>query len=184
MTVLKDDGLYRHLRFKKAGTSFYWFDIVTWPQNLMIRGDMGSFAFSRIEDMFEFFRDSGQDINPGYWSEKLTAPDPRDAQSYSEDKFRICVKQAYDDYVEARGQDDPDVWQRIELEILDSEDCCDESAARDLMLHFDRQVGRYDCSPGFFGDAWEWDLRDWKYQFLWCCYAIQHAISSYDKRVT
>lgn len=31
MTVLRDEGLYRHLRFQKPGTSCYYFDLVTWP---------------------------------------------------------------------------------------------------------------------------------------------------------
>jgi len=58
MTVLHEDGLYRHLRFRKpaGGYSEYWFDLVTWPGVLVIRGDMETFAFSRTEDMLAFFR--------------------------------------------------------------------------------------------------------------------------------
>src|SRR5580692_6155935 len=81
MTVLHDDGLYRHLRFmqvitdeltgKQSRSSFYWFDLVTWPGNLVINGDMETFAFARSDDMFGFFR--GDRINPGYWAEKVRA---------------------------------------------------------------------------------------------------------------
>jgi hypothetical protein len=70
MTILHNDGLYRHLRFKKPGTRFYWFDLITWPGYLTIAGDMGTFTFERTEDMLTFFRGAG-DINPQYWSEKI-----------------------------------------------------------------------------------------------------------------
>ena len=42
MTILRDDGLYRHLRFKRPNTSSYYFDIITWPGYLAITGDMGA----------------------------------------------------------------------------------------------------------------------------------------------
>ena len=48
LTVLHDEGLYRHLRFQKPGTGFYWFDLITWPGNLAFKGDMGGFMFARI----------------------------------------------------------------------------------------------------------------------------------------
>jgi hypothetical protein len=38
--VLHDDGLYRHLRFARPDRSASWFDIVTWPGSLAVRGDM------------------------------------------------------------------------------------------------------------------------------------------------
>ena len=31
LTVRRDDGLYRHLRFQKPGTWIYGFDLITWP---------------------------------------------------------------------------------------------------------------------------------------------------------
>ena len=79
MTVLHDDGLYRHLRFTemhlcndaewRTTNGFYWFDLITWPGSLTINGDCGTYTFSRITDMFEFFR--GYGINPQYWAEKV-----------------------------------------------------------------------------------------------------------------
>jgi hypothetical protein len=31
-----------------------------------------------------------------------------------------------------------------------------------------------------FSDVWEWDLREWTHQFLWCCSAIPWAVAQYD----
>ena len=40
MSIERDDGLYRHLRFKSSGTNTYYFDLVTWPGYLTVTGDM------------------------------------------------------------------------------------------------------------------------------------------------
>jgi hypothetical protein len=58
MKVLLDNGLYRHLRFAATGQYSWnqWFEIITWPGKLAYSGDMGTYVFERIEDMFEFFR--------------------------------------------------------------------------------------------------------------------------------
>lgn len=78
LTVLHDEGLYRHLLFKKPGSSFYWFEVVTWPGTLTITGDMGTFTFRRDDDMIAFFRSNPDRklgnqyrINSHYWAEKV-----------------------------------------------------------------------------------------------------------------
>lgn len=106
LTVLRDDGLYRHLRCAPPGHSTWWFEIVTWPGSLAIRGDMGgAYLFSRTTDMFEFFRGhrgnlTGYPINPSYWAEKL--PDSgRSVRVYSEGVFRARLDEALTDYDKA-----------------------------------------------------------------------------------
>lgn len=92
MTVLRDDGLYRHLRFVNPDSGLYWFELVTWPGRLAFNGDMDGFTFARVDDMFTFFRSGSQyGINPGYWAEKVTDGRERCA-AFSEDKFRIQVE--------------------------------------------------------------------------------------------
>ena len=66
-----DVGIHRHLRFIQPATNNMWFDIVTWPGSLTIHGDMGTWSFSRLPDMFNFFR--GNRINASSWSEKITS---------------------------------------------------------------------------------------------------------------
>lgn len=104
MTVLRDDGLYRHLRFgNERGVGEYWFELVTWPGALTISGDMGGYTFRRVEDMFTFFRGSRHysGINPGYWSEKLDGGRVV-AKEYDEDHFARLVaedlKEAEEDF--------------------------------------------------------------------------------------
>ena len=74
LSVIRDDGVYRHLRMQQPETSCYYYDIITWPGYLTVTGDMGTWTFSRSYDMFRFFGGAfEQGINTYYWSEKLEA---------------------------------------------------------------------------------------------------------------
>jgi hypothetical protein len=85
MTILLDEGLYRHVRFRRPDELGYWFDLVTWPGYLAINGDLISgYTFARIEDMFNFF--AGDHINPMYWAEKITCP-KTETRVYDPDRF-------------------------------------------------------------------------------------------------
>src|ERR1022692_1751902 len=114
MKTIRDDGLYRHLVFAKPGSYCMHFEVVTFPGYLCYVGDMGSFVFSRIEDMFEFFR--GKSINPDYWSEKLLATDRGDGHTeWSADKFRSVIEY----YLTERGEPaSQDIREAVEEEIL------------------------------------------------------------------
>lgn len=170
MNVRHDDGLYRHLVFKQPGSSFYWYELITWPGHLTIQGDMGCYVFARVDDMFEFFE--GPYINAGYWGEKLQAHSGY--RQYSEHITRKLVVEDFDDRKD--GFDDAHaIWSAIEDEILAEDVVPFEDLVRDALTNF-----RY---SGFeFFDVWEWDLRDYTVQFLWCCHAIQQGIKQYRSR--
>lgn len=185
MTVIHDDGVYRHLRFRRKESSVYWFDLITWPGTLCIDGDMGTFVFRRLEDMFEFFRTdreyltrSGNQlvINPSYWSEKLQAPKSRAVEEFSAEAFREHVKEAFDAYVIGV---EPDVQQQL-WDELESEVIC---------IADDGEIRAYDAARDFFSfvaedfnmnDCWEWSCREYTCDFIWCCYAIAWGIKTYD----
>jgi hypothetical protein len=184
MYVARDDGLYRHLQFRdsrlcndaewRVNTGFYWFDLITWPGVLTITGDMDTFVFSRVTDMFEFFRACGHrgGINPGYWSEKLRAPDPRAAKAYDQDRVREYVIADLAAAVQFGGVP-RGTGRAIREQIFDHEDITWEEGAHMLLRDFKHE--------GFqFHDTWEWDLRGYSQQFLWCCHAIQWGIRQYD----
>src|SRR5687768_13622067 len=119
MTVLHDDGLYRHLRFQPLQHGFYWFDLITVPYGLIFRGDGESYVFAidATEDMFVLFRKSSykRSINPGYWSEKLRSS--RDAATaYSEKLFEEEVARD----LSAAEEDYPDITEAW-AEHLESE---------------------------------------------------------------
>lgn len=171
MRIVRDDGLYRNIRFQKPGTWFYGFDIITWPGHLCVAGDIGYYVFARLPDMFEFFRqDKDSRIDFRYWAQKVKASDTASGiEEYSEEKFRENVL----DYLESRAAS-PKVRRQVERDILECGYDKDEAAY--AIANFLPE------SPTSFSfdDFWEYDSEDYTYQFLFCCYAIAWAIQQYD----
>src|SRR5262249_37373263 len=136
MTVLHDDGLYRHLAFRNKEHGWnLWFDLITVPGALIFQGDGDSFVFHRDKDMFAFFRLSawkGQP-NPSYWAEKLTSG--RNAvmeydRERMEEQIREVVTEADFD-AELHAQ----LTKAVEDDVM-SELCGDESLDRAAVDQF------------------------------------------------
>lgn len=174
LTVHKDDGLYRHLTIKHPDNSFDSFNIMTWPGYLSYNGDMGDFTFSRLNDMFQFFRGKGP--NPDYWYEKLQAVDRHGGyEEFSIDKFNETVKYEFNEYWEfENNKQKKESWQEIEWDLLN----------RPESNEYAHSLGHdYKCSVTGqeFIDFWEHDFNDYTYRFIYCCRAIPYAIEKYDK---
>lgn len=171
MTVLHDDGLYRHLRFKSPDRGSYWFDLITWPGCLTVRGDLDtSYTFACATNMFGFFRGNSHkgSINPYYWAQKLDAG-TGSVKTYSEELFKQIVVEQLAEFAER----DPMLALTAKAEILADEDIYHEDGARSLLSEWERR--------GVFSDTWEWDLRDFDWSFLWACHAIVWGIAQYDQ---
>lgn len=108
MTVLREDGLYRHMRFATP-KGYYAFDLLTWANNFVIRGDGISFLFSvyPTEDLFELFRRTAWtgEINPGYWQEKVIAG--RDQiEDYNDDLLRAEIADTVKQWTDGLAEDE------------------------------------------------------------------------------
>lgn len=180
LTVLRDDGLYRHVRFSQPESSTYRFDLITWPGYLAYVGDMGDYVFSRLPDMFAFFRGSALQDRPNisYWAEKVCAEDRQSAVTkFSEDHFREVVAEDFERFWESHGASDEakaELWEEVEDTVLSALDNDGKdaafAAARD-MRHDGRDV---------FSDLWDHDFTEYTHRFIWCCHAIVRAIRAYD----
>lgn len=206
MSVIRDDGIHRHLRFKRPDSGIYWFDLITWPGALCIDGDVGTWVFRRLEDMFEFFRvnerdwsydrDGGPSINPGYWAEKVAAASKygEGATEFSVDIFREHVKEAFDEWVEnnephqdagpaereAFAVTKLKLWVELEEQVIEVAMDRDEIWAHEAATAF-----RSEVIDGFkLDDAWEWRCQEFTFHYLWCCYAIAWGIKFYDQAKT
>lgn len=190
MEVLRDDGIYRHLRFKRPTSYCYGFDIVTYPGYLVMSGDMGSWVFSRLHDMFEFFRcrPKNEDpaklhINRSYWAEKLQAINRGGVKEFSYIKFEALVRQALEDWRKER-QDDlhdaappfavPEDLQELVDDLLRA-GLDGEVWAHAALRDFEDHEKRLQLT-----DTFEWDMTEYTYHFVWGCYAIAWAIKQYD----
>lgn len=178
LTVLHNQGLYKHIRFKNPNRSAYWFDITTWPNYLCISGDMGCYTFSRIEDMFDFFRNSELKISPHYWDEKIQAGAGYMrggiTEEWSQQLFNKNIREFVNCHIgELTLSQAKEVWEQVREEIL----CCNDewesvTAVRDFHnKYFD------------FNDFFDRRCKEYTFHYLWCCYAILYAIQKYDEHV-
>jgi hypothetical protein len=169
LKVLKDDGLYRHLRISLKDT---WYEIITAPNYLFFVGDMGDYCFSRIEDMFAFHRKKGYDkIDFSYWAEKIQMSCRDGIERFDTDQFISDIKYHYD------------ITPECEEELRDA---CEESkdaadVLRDCEITYRNdggEVARLDLSDDYelFGAG-----QTYTYRYLWCCYAVVFAIHKYDE---
>jgi hypothetical protein len=178
LTVLQDRGMYRHFACTDPKGSFYRFDLVTWPNNLFVRGDGFSFGFSvhPTVDLFRVFRESNHgDINPGYWQEKVTAG-RGDVKDWSEEKFRTWL---IDEAAAAEARH-PGAVEAVGDQILHSED-------HSLEYRGTAEYAVASFSHGDFRlripDEWEQSFDDYSWEFLFACRAVVWGIRQYDATI-
>ena len=195
MNIVHEAGEQRHIRFARPGSNCMSFNLTTVPGYLMITGDMGAWTFTRLRDMFEFFRvhpperyGPGLHINLGYWSEKLTACDcngshPSDgAQEFDAKKFAAIVRRQGKDLLREAKADGHDKEDRAEMleelrELLSDIDGEDEHEAYHLANDWSHRIGQ---SVYTFSDLWDNNFKSYRRSFVWACYAIAWGIQRYD----
>ena len=156
--VIQSDGFHRHWVCRKPGTNVMWFDVITWPGVLCIRGDMGTYAFSRTEDMLAFMRSSCMSYS--YAAEKCVA---RDRDGIDEFKMEVILE-------------------HLDFEMEDIADTCEHdrlSKLRELKeiiedIYEDSQHEAYQAmsDSGLFDCDYP-EGKAYTYQFLWNLHAIK-----------
>lgn len=194
MEILRDDGdAARHISFTNNGSSIYRFDLITWPGHLCIAGDCGTYVFSRIRDMFEFFRMDDNDfnkrpdrrlnINPGYWGEKLQSIGTNAGyKEFDGDAFRDRVTYMFNTFWEDTENEEAkaECWEAIQDEVLSQVDNGEHfsySAAHDFFYKTPDGISDFYFQDFFDGGGTEC----YSFQYIWCLYAIVYGISEYDK---
>lgn len=182
MIVSQDSGIYRHLRFGAEKDGWHkWFELVTWPGGLAYNGDMGSWMFSRIPDMFIFFRQKNTGsqpiINPSYWQEKIQAESRFGGPSkkFNPDVFKANVIDCLDNYGFNKKQ------KGIIVKAMEEECVFGGVNEPDVRQRVDEFRFKISTVKTFsFSDIWEISGEDYTYHFLWCLYAIVWGIQQYD----
>lgn len=174
MTVLLDNGVFRHVRFGRPGDTNASFYLTTWPMHLCISGDMGTYVFSRMEDMFQFFR--GHRVNFSYWAEKVQAEDRHSKTfEFSRDLFEAAVRDDFESFWESYGTDEAakaEAWSDIEDHVINGDETVAAAVARAHEFEHDGRL--------VFTDFWDNHLEGFTHHFMWCCHAIPWAIAKYD----
>lgn len=184
MQIIRDDEVYRHLRFKRPNETAYYFDLITWPSHLCCTGDMGTFVFSRLNDMFGFFRSDGYRVNPKYWAGKLLADNlGQGHEEFDEDNFRRVINEYRISWMRKMREaglsrdDRREIWDAVECQVIGE---IDNGKERAQIAAYDFH-NRIDCHEFYFQDLWENNFKQFTFDFIWCCYALVWDIEQYDK---
>lgn len=196
--VIRDDGLYRHIRFRKPGTMCFHFDLITWPGYLCYTGDMGTFVFRRLEDMFQFFRtkpyanrDPLDQIDRRYWAEKLEASSKHGGHLVFDNQAfqREITEQRRKLFVEHGRHMSPVDRQEFWASLEDVKNCADKGEHRTFSEVQDWSFTYHKSQPMIRAmktvhihlstDEFP-DCKTYTYHFLWCCYALAWGIQQYD----
>lgn len=210
MQVIMDNGVHRHIRFKKPGTMCMYFDLITYPGGLLYTGDMGTYVFVRLQDMFEFFRTSPQDswvkemgltlyTNHSYWSEKLVATDCSGrrggkAEEFCEEKFKQVVIESYLRPWIKRAREDGtldkeqrrELWEEVHTEIIDrisdyGEGIIQKCYEFSWKPHLSFNESLSRKAKSYhFEDFFEHSFTTYTHSFRWCCMALSWGIAKYD----
>jgi hypothetical protein len=176
LTIIQDNGVHRHLRFRNPLDSEMHFELITWPGYLCYTGDMGTFVFRRITDMFEFFssprqraQSNGKDIvfDYRYWAQKLEAG-KSDAIRYSPSKFIDIVRQ----YMDQHACFTDVVREAVECEVMEA-----ANLGQDVALHV---LYNFKEEGAHFEYLEDIDPTEFTHQFVWCCYALSWGIERYE----
>lgn len=173
LTVVRDDGLYRHVSFGQTGSRYMRVDVVTWPGYLVYSGDMDCFVFSRNEDMFAFFR--GARINPGYWAKKIQACSRGGVTEWSRTLFAERARDELEMFLAEDVLEEAVVRPHFQLEVLGGlRDKAKERAYSD--------IGNFEVEGEYpFSDFYEINTDVHTFHYLWCCYALVRIIELYDE---
>lgn len=183
--IIHDNGIHRHIVFRNPESSNCWFELITWPGTLCINGDCGSYVFSRLSDMFGFFREPdiqrGLAINPHYWGEKLQSVDRLSGfVEFDSNAFRERVKEHFDSFIESHGEIDDvskdGLWNEIKDEVLYYSDS--EHEAYRSAHDFSHEIGDSTFRFQDFLDGG--GTETYTARYLWCLYAIVWGIRQYD----
>lgn len=178
MTIEHDDGVHRCVKFSKPNSSCFYFRLTTWPGHLCFSGDMGCYVFSRLPDMFDFFRTPNGDlsINSCYWHEKLVSVSRFGGLvEWSRESFEEVVREYVSEHLEHKElglRDAILLWSEVQDRVLWY--ASEEDRAMTAAMEF-----RHNDFE--FSDFWENNCRTKTFHSIWSLYAIRWGIMKYQK---
>jgi hypothetical protein len=185
LTVLHEEGLYRHLRMAAPGTRWGSWDIITWPGHLATSGDVADgLTFSREPDMIAdffgkmrggkrpYYADGAPSIDFRYWAEKLQGDQRDTVRAYVHEDFVRYVKETLTQRLET-GYYSRLTQQLVDELIAEVEDLEEsEVEARQWLNEHEPEVP----------DSWDHDFKDYTFHFQLACYAVNAAVQAYLAR--
>jgi hypothetical protein len=182
MTVLRDDELYKHIRFAAPNEFENAFEVMSFPYHVLITGDMGCYTFSREKDMFEWFVKGHcapikrPEIEVSRWFAKMVSKDAAiSAKHYYLPAVIESIEEAKSNYTEGRGDCSLEVEQFNEL--LEWKEYGAEKLLDEMQEFY---LDSISVSP--FQDLERDCYEVYSTHFVWCCYALNYGIGTYRKQ--
>lgn len=198
MTVLHDEGPYRHIRFAQPGHAIDEFDLVTWPEHLAMISAAGEWVFTRVADLFDPLSPVPSS-DPYKWADKCTAHDEA-LRVYDPRVAEHRVRETLDGWIgrlHGGGANNAVLAQSLRTSIatqilIHVEDEYELRAALDEFTHAGSttlagedggaRASATRNSLYAFDNVWDWDLRDFDFHFSWACHAIAWGVECYRSR--
>lgn len=181
LTVNLDSGVFRDITIQRPGCSEMHYNITTRPGHLMFTGDMGDFIFQRTNDMFGFFRPQlGHYINPGYWKEKVEAGV---VSEFDLDTANSSVQGYLTNFLEDLDLSDPEDREKSKKALEAVNDFISGTQGSGE-FDFWNEINSWDADEAGgldLVDFFEAPTTKSTFHYIWCCYAIVHAIKLYDE---
>jgi hypothetical protein len=176
MLIHRDQKPYRHLRMAQPGSDswVHQYEIMTFPNVLVCRGDMGTFVFEkpRTADMLAAF--AGCEGH-AYWATKCTAAGEGGITEYSADRAKGWVLEHTKGWFDGLTLDDAAHLSKELRWVLDQVD-----EGEDLFRERLREFYVVTDGRAFqFEDVAELHVRKYTYHYLWVYYAIVLASTKY-----
>ena len=141
--------------------------------------------------MFEFHR-GDFNIDFRYWAEKVKAGKTKE---FSNPKLLSIIKNLYEEF---KSEIESEIEYEIEIEGESKKETT--TKLNELTATYEKYIKEagyvmsthesYDLLKEFCSECgsdnyevWEFDVTEYTYDFIWCCYAIVHAIQIYDKEM-
>jgi len=161
---------------RKPSTNHLWFDIIASPGMITIRGDMGTYSWSRTTDMVAFMLGSAASI--GYATEKLVSECRVSGyKEFDPDLVGEWIKDSKKELVENRREG---VWDKDQARKAYEELGEIEESFNTYGIESDFYTAVHD-STMWAGDDMP-NLKRYSYQYLWCLKAVEWACGIIDQR--
>jgi hypothetical protein len=165
LTVLHDDGEYRHLRFQHpSGHRLYWSEVETTPGRCTVVVDGFTYTFrGTLAEIAE------PDAGPDYWASRLAPNHRATARQYSP---IVCQRAIADHLSNALEHDQPPGLEMAARRALLKEQFFSEQEAREAIVAFEHEGFRFE-------NAWDWPLTDFDPAYLFGFLSLRHIARRY-----
>ena len=181
MKVVLDTEKHKHLSFSSGGFE-HGFEIISFPYHVMITGDMGTYTFSRTDDMLRWFvKDGGKAIarpekELQRWRQKLVSVDSQlGVVKNSLTQTVKMIEQCEENFIECHP-DQKGAIKEVFSDLLRSGEDGVGMLLHEL-LTFEITIDGEEHAP--FSDFEDEDVGVYVLQFAWCCYALNFGIGMY-----